>query len=97
MTASDNVQIATSALGQVARLIELEAADAAEDASEGSDEGGEDAADVALLRGIAADLNKYIAATTAEIGTPDDLEEIADAKVDMNARIRASLGYPMDY
>lgn len=78
-SAADMISRATMALTVVLQLIEDEAADTGEDAGEGGDpDAAEDAADVAGLRSVAQGLSDYISATAKEVGTPDDLEDIAE-------------------
>lgn len=89
MAAADNIKNAQYALATIADLIVVEAQ------NEADDDGDTDATDdLVNLRAAADSLNAYVAATTQEVGTADDLEDVAD---DMNARVRASMGYGPDF
>ena len=85
MAATDNVSRATYALDTINGLIVAEAQDAAEG------DGGDSTQDLVTLRAAQVLMTEYIAATAAEVGSDDDLEDIADDL--MNQLIRNASGY----
>lgn len=74
-SANDMVSQATWALSYVLELIEDEAASSTADA--GSGDAAEDQTDLVTLRQVAQLLGTYITSTAAEVGTPEDLEDVA--------------------
>lgn len=76
-SAAANVSEATWALSYVLDLITDESSDLAEDGSTDPD-AADDQSDIATLKAVAQGLTTYIAATAQEVGTADDLEDIAE-------------------
>jgi hypothetical protein len=75
-SAAANVSQATWALTTVLGLITSESADLDEDGAD--PDAADDQADVANLKAIAQGLTTYIASTAQEVGSADDLEDIAE-------------------
>lgn len=75
-SAKDLVARATWALTNTLELLEIESADLAEDPTD--PDAAEDRTDVTTLQQIADLWGTYITATSKEVGTPDDLEDIAE-------------------
>jgi hypothetical protein len=77
-SAADMVDQATSALRIIHSLLTAEAADAA-DPDEDPADAAEDADDLATLRDAADSILEYIASTSQEVGSADDVEDAATA------------------
>ncbi len=80
-SAANLIDQATNALGIIHGLLTAEASDAADDAADPDqdpEDAAEDADDLATLRDAADSLLSYIASTSKEVGTPDDLADLAD-------------------
>lgn len=73
-SASDNVWTATTILNWILSLIENEAADL----DPADPDYAEDEADVSLLGQIRDLITSYIASTAQEVGTPDDVADVAE-------------------
>lgn len=87
-SALDDIYTATSALASILTLIQSESEEAAEDQAD-----GDEATDVDTLAQARDLIAEYIAATAKEVGTPADLEEIAE---DAAARAAAMATMPYD-
>jgi len=70
------LDLITAESADVLDLITAESADLSDDAAD--PDAAEDAADLTNLKAIAQGLTTYIASTAQEVGTPDDLEDIAE-------------------
>jgi len=92
--ALDNVYTATSALGLILSLVQNESGDAAEDAGDG--EGDDASTDVDTLSQARDLVAEYIAATAKEVGTPDDLEDIAEEAAARAAAMATMPSYGWD-
>lgn len=85
--ALDDVYTATSALSAILSLIDSESEEAAEDAADGDE--SEDVATLSQARDLIAE---YIAATAKEVGSPEDLEDIAEEAAERAAAM-ATMSY----
>lgn len=93
--AMDNVMTATSVLSGILCLIQCETDDAAEDAGDGEG-AGDESADVSSLSQARDLIAEYIAATAKEVGTPDDLEDIAEEAAARAAAMATMPSYGWD-